>query len=184
MPRILDHPLRLHRVRLGVGQGQLAAAVGVHRSTVAAIEEARTVTPEPSTVAAIESHLRLSSGQLMLELQAWVLARRAEPPMLSPVARAVLAIPPEALVTVGSFEGWRRRITPSVAAFATMLGINRTVVAAYEHGIRENGMSDSLAHALVRTFELSDAYLLALAKLPPSAERDQYLDTPTSHWGL
>jgi len=67
-----------------------------------------------------------------------------------------------------------------------MLGINRTVVAAYEYGIRENGMSDSLAHALVRTFELSDAYLLALAKLPPSAERDQYqyLDTPPSHWGL
>ncbi len=170
MPRILDHPLRLHRLTAGIGQQELADAIGAHRSTLAAIEEARTASPTAETVAALERQLKLAPGQLATELERWRARRAAAPPMLTPTARATLELQPAAIAMLPSFVAWRLRIAPTTAAFATMLSINRTVLANYERGIRERGMPETLAHAILSVLGVSTDYLLALERLPPTED--------------
>ena len=171
MPAIRTHPLYLARVRAGVGQKALADAVGMNRSSIAAIEEGRTLTPTVETAEAIETTLGLPAGALQRDIDAWNTKRTAAGPSLSPYQLAVLrASPREIPIRYTSFVHWREHIAPSVTAFASMLGVNRAVAAKYEQGIRQRGMPDTLAHALISVLGITNDYLLALQALPPDGD--------------
>lgn len=168
MPKIDDHPLRLARIRAGVRPKQLADGIGVHRSTVAAIEEGRTNEPSPETVQAIESFLNLPPGRLQEDLARWQVKRAESGPQLTLRGKALLMASPETVAEFPSFVHWRSMLSPSPTSFASMLGVNRVVVANYERGIRLRGMPDTLSHALVSVLGISNDYLLALQRLEPS----------------
>ena len=171
MPTVRDHPLYLARIRAGVGQKQLADAVGMNRSSIAAIEEGRTSTPTPGAVEAIEAKLGMFPRTLQPALDAWAAKRAANGPVLTPLATAVLREAPAGLnARYASFVHWRSQIAPSPTAFASMLNVNRAVVAKYEQGIRSRGMPDTLSHALVSVLGITNDYLLALQQLPPSED--------------
>jgi transcriptional regulator with XRE-family HTH domain len=170
MPKIDDHPLRLARVRAGMGQKKLADVIGVHRSTIAAIEEGRTNDPEPETVAAIESALQLPSGTFGRQLVLWRRHRSNVAPVVGGVGRAVLAAGPNHVAGYGSFVEWRARFSSSPTAFASLLGVNRAVVANYERGLRVFGMPEVLQHALISRLGVSNEYIVALCALPPRLE--------------
>lgn len=167
MPKILDHPLTLARERAGIGQRELAQLVGRDRSTIAAIEEARTQTPDGVTVQKIEEALRLAPGQLASQIALWRTQRAAQGPQLSPQARVVLEQSPFWVSEQRSFRSWREKISPSPTAFSSMLGVNRALVANYERGIRVDGMPAGLAHALMTVLGIDNDYLVALKRLPP-----------------
>ena len=80
MPRIDDHPLRLARVRAGVGQIALAREAGINRSTISSIEENRTVSPAPETLSAIERVLNIPQGSLETALAQWHISRKLQGP--------------------------------------------------------------------------------------------------------
>jgi transcriptional regulator with XRE-family HTH domain len=168
MPRIDDHPLRLARMRRNVGQITLSRESGVNRSTISAIEEGRTVTPSPETLSAISRVLQLADGQLERELTRWQAARADQGPVLSLVAQTLLRQPSTVIATFPSFVAWRKKLAPSPTAFASMLGVNRQVVAGYEQGIRVQGMPDPLTHALLSVLKIDNDYLKVLQQLPPS----------------
>jgi DNA-binding XRE family transcriptional regulator len=42
MARIIDHPVRLARLQLGLSQKELASRAGVNRAAITAIEDGRT----------------------------------------------------------------------------------------------------------------------------------------------
>lgn len=171
MPAIHDHPLYLARVRAGVGQKALADAVGMNRSSIAAIEEGRTLSPTVDTIKAIETELRLSADTLQAEIVAWDAKRTAKGPQLSPYQVQVLAMrPADIRVQYASFVEWREQFAASPTAFASMLGVNRAVVAKYEQGIRQRGMPGTLAHALVSVLGITNDYLLAISALPPDGD--------------
>lgn len=173
MPKITDHPLRLARIRAGMGQTKLADVIGVHRSTIAAIEEGRTNDPEPTTIEAIETALQLPATTLARQLALWQIARINQAPQLGPVANAVLHAPVSHVEEYPSFVDWRRRISPSPTAFASTLGINRAVVANYERGLRRHGMPEVMQHAILARLGVSTDYLIALTELPPNRERTE-----------
>lgn len=165
-----NHPLTLARERAGIGQRALAEAINCHRSTLAAIEEARTVTPDPDTLRDIEVALKLPLDSLQESIARWRAEQRERGPLLTPTARAVLQATPHWVSQQGSFDRWRVNLAPSVTAFASMLGVNRAVVAQYEQGIRTNGMPQTLSHALLTVLGISNDYLVALKGLPPTSE--------------
>lgn len=164
MPRKLDHPLRLARIRAGVSQSALARDIGVNRSAVTAIEEGRVRMPKPETRNAIEQRLGLKTGQLRSELLEW--SARQENVALSTRARAVLALSPTHVLAYTSFTAWRSQLVESPTGFASLLRVNSDVVTRYEGGRNKGGMSDRLAGAIVNVLGVSDEYLGALQQLP------------------
>ena len=164
MPRKLDHPIRLARIRAGVSQSALARDIGVNRSAVTAIEEGRVRMPRPETRNAIEQRLGLKTGQLRSDLLEW--GARQDNVALSTRARAVLALEPRHIGAYASFSSWRSQIVESPTAFASLLRVNADVVARYEAGRNKGGMSDRLAGAIVAVLGVSDEYLGAVQKLP------------------
>lgn len=168
MPRFEDHPIRLHRVRAGLGQARLSQLTGLHRSTISALEEGRVRSADDATVEAIASAMGLHGEDLQRELDAWWAKRAEQPPLLSPTAKAALAGGAGYARSCASFVAWRERFAPSPTAFASLLGVNRAIVAGYERGIRERGMPESLQHALVSRLGIDNDTLLALMSLEPS----------------
>lgn len=170
MPRIDDHPLRLARVRAGVGQIALAREAGINRSTISSIEENRTVSPAPETLSSIERVLNIPQGSLETALAQWHISRKLQGPQLTRAAQLLLDQRPTVIATFSSFVAWRRKISPSPTSFASMLGVNRQVIVGYERGIRVNGMPDPLTHALMTVLGVNADYLKVLQQLPPSED--------------
>lgn len=164
MPRKLDHPLRLARIRADVSQSALARDVGLSRSAVTQIEDGRVRMPKPETRHRIEQRLGMKTGQLGSEMLEW--AARQENVTLSTRARAVLALEPRHIGSYPSFTAWREQLVASPTAFASLLRVNEDVVLRYERGRNKGGMSDRLAGAIVNVLGVSDDYLLAVQKLP------------------
>jgi transcriptional regulator with XRE-family HTH domain len=164
MTRKLDHPLRLARIKADVTQSGLARDVGLNRSAVTAIEEGRVRMPRPETRNRIETRLGLKTGALRSEMLEW--AAKQENVTLSTRARATLALEPRHVAAYASFSAWREQIVDSPTAFASLLRVNADVVARYEAARNKGGMSDRLAGAIVNVLGVSDAYLLAVQKLP------------------
>lgn len=161
-----DHPLRLARIRAGLGQKELALRVGMNRSSIAAIEEGRTATPTMENLQALEN--LLGNHQLRSQINVWHARKAAQGPPLTPYQRELLRANPQEVHYFSSFQAWREQLAPSVTAFASMLAVNRAVVSKYEDGIRTRGMPDTLSHALVSVLHITNDYLLALQALPPS----------------
>lgn len=164
---IEDHPLRLARLRAGLGQRELAERVGMNRSSISAIEEGRTNTPTDESASHIEGVLSLPAGTLNRSIREWAAKRKARGVAVTPHARAVLKMDPAELPVFRSFVHWRQQISPSATAFASLLGVNRAVVTRYEEGIRQRGMPDTLSHALLSVLHITNDYLLALQRLEP-----------------
>lgn len=169
MPRIDDHPLRLARMRANVGQVKLAGQAGVSRSTISAIEENR-ASPKPETVEALERALNLAPQSLEVELTNWEALQHARGPLLSPRARILLEQAPSVIAMYPSFKAWMLEISPTPTYFASLLGLNRQVVAGYLNGIRVNGMPQPLQHALLTVLRVNADYLKVLQQLPPSED--------------
>jgi transcriptional regulator with XRE-family HTH domain len=177
MAKDVDHPLRIARVRAGLGMEKLAKLAGVNWSTVNAIEDGRTNHPTPAVLDALESTLQMPSGSLAQQIGAWRALRQTRMPDLSPVAKATLELPPEQIpARFTSFRAWRGNIAGSPTAFAIMLGVNLGVVSSYERGVRVRGMADVLQGAILNRLRVSPAYLTELVRLPavddPSDEED------------
>lgn len=171
MPRIDDHPLRLARMRAGMPQSKLAAAANVNRSTISAIEENRVTAPTSETMRSIESVLGLTPTSLEQELTRWQLSQHARGPILNPKARILLEQTPTMIAAMfPTWVSWRLVFSPSPTHFASLLGLNRQVVAGYERGIRVQGMPDPLTHALLTVLGVSPDYLKVLQQLPPSED--------------
>lgn len=167
-PRQSDNPLRLARVRAGVPQATLAKDLGVSRSTLQAIEEGRTREPSRTLLWRLDNACGLPTGTLEGQLQRWH-ATRTPLDRLTHRQRAILDLPASAITRdYDSFVAWRRELASSPTAFASLIGVDRAKVSAYESGIRVNGMPDTLATALVQALGISDAYLVALQRLEPS----------------
>lgn len=166
-PKVDDNPLRLARVRAGVAQATLAKDLGVSRSTLQAIEEGRTREPARKLLWSLDAKLGLPTGTLEGQLQRWH-AERSPRQRLSNRQQAVLDLPATAIARYPSFVAWRREFAASPTAFASLIGVDRAKVSAYENGVRVNGMPDTLATALVNALGISDAYLVELQRLEPS----------------
>jgi len=166
-PRLDDNPLRLARVRAGVPQATLAKQIGVSRSTLQAIEEGRTREPSRKLLWQLDNACGLATGTLEGQLQRWH-ANRSPLDRLTARQRAVLDLPAAGVARYASFVAWRRELASSPTAFASLIGVDRAKVSAYENGIRVNGMPDTLATALVNALGISDAYLVELQRLEPS----------------
>lgn len=168
MPRIDDHPVVMARLQAGVSRVALADALGVNRSTIAAIEEGRTQAPTEATLLHMDRALGLRPGTLNTRMSTWRADRVGQPVKLTLEARAILSRGPDEVARYDSFSAWRAKIAPTATAFSSLLGMNHTVVARYENGIRVKGMPDMLAHALMAKLEVTPEYLQALKRLPPS----------------
>lgn len=167
MPKQNSHPVVKHRARLGLGQSATAHAATMARSALTAIEEGRTRNPSPATLKELEFVFGLPVGSLGREIDDWF-ATRTISEQLTNGARATLALRPNQLGDFETFQNWRYRIAPSPTAFASLIGVNRALVAQYEQGIRENGMSVQLMHHIQEALGVSHEYTVALANLEPS----------------
>lgn len=168
-PRANDHPLRLARLRRGVSVAALASSAEVNRTTLDAIEEGRTRKPASDTLQAIERALDLPEGFLAPRIAAWHTQQAGSQARLSMKARATLGLRPNQLQQYSSFQAWRREIAASPTAFASLVGVPRATVAEYERGSRD-GFPQTLASAIIRAFDVSDEYLMALEVLEPNDE--------------
>jgi transcriptional regulator with XRE-family HTH domain len=164
MPNYDSHPLRLLRRRHGLEMKELARLAGVSRATVSQIEEGRTKRPNARVVAVLSSLSGVSGEELLKRVDVW---RSKEASELVPRrGLAVLSLPPgDIFKFYDSFGAWRGEFSDNPTHFASILRINRMTVAKYERGEFIGGMPDSLAHALVARFGLSDEYVDALGGL-------------------
>jgi transcriptional regulator with XRE-family HTH domain len=170
-PRVKDHPVRLHRLRLQLTTGELSRRAGVSRSAVTALEDGRTIAPAPDTVQSLAEVLGVYAEDLEREMAAWRERFDAQPALLNAEQRARLALGPDHVRSFPSFRAWRESIAPTRTAFAALLGLNHTVVSQYEQGIRVRGMPDVLISALLRRLQLTPAMLAAVQELEPDHEQ-------------
>jgi transcriptional regulator with XRE-family HTH domain len=171
MPVIESHPLRVARVRAGLSAEELGKRCGVSRGAINALEQGRIKSPRDEVFSVLaevngvdvgrlrEVYLRWLSGFEVSSANAW----REVEAVLSPRARAVLALPPEVVLRYGSFSAWRREVHPSVAGFASLLRVSATSLRRFEAG--NGSMPKSLMRALFRVLRLSDEYVSVLASL-------------------
>lgn len=170
MPTFSNHPIRMLRIERDLTAKQLSELAGVHRSTVQAIEEGRTQSPGADTVADLARALRVDAAVLQQRLMLWEEEQR---PSVEFSARALATLGLEPVDVGGkftSFVQWRSNIAPSPTAFASMLGVNRKVVADYEAGLKKRGMPLSMGNAMLRRLKLSTEYLIAVEALPVGGE--------------
>lgn len=168
MPKRDDHPLRLARLRAGVSVQTLALRTGVARSTINAIEDGRTKQPGAPVLAELDNALSLPNGSLAIALELY--GQADKPALLTLKQRAVLGLTPEQVRRYPSFQAWRKDLAPSTTWFASMVGLPRSTVHNYEKGVRVKGMPDTLASAIIRTFGVSNDYLIALQSLEPAVD--------------
>lgn len=161
MPKIDNHPVRLARIAAGLSMRELADAASLDRSTVAAIEDGRTRTVPEETVGAIASVLGRDA--------AWVRsvqAFRIDPRDRLDVGGAMaVAMTPALLSQLPSFKAWRTRIASTPNGFASIAGVHRNILTAYERSVGQP-MPESLMTALFR-LGLTGEQVMALGKLPP-----------------
>lgn len=168
--QLLDNPVRIARIRAGLSRAELARQLQVHRSTLIAMEDGRTVEPSAANLTALRRILNAPS--LAQDLLAWhehrVASVRAHLPM---TARVALARNPDELQpTYGSFKAWREQFSPSAMGFARLLGISHANILQYERGAIARGMPEPMQHAMLERLEVSVPYMTALMALPATDE--------------
>lgn len=167
MAVIPNHPLRLLRIERDLPAATLAAMCGVHRSTIQAIEEGVTRYPDSATVSRLAAALGVPTQELSNRLGLWDEEQRP-PVLLGPAAlKALQMSPAEVGSTFFTFTHWRKSFATSPTAFASLLGVNRKVVADYENGLKKRpGLPLSLASAMMRRLKVDGEYLAAVELLP------------------
>lgn len=167
MGRVLDHPVRLARLQLGLSQVGLAGRAGVSRSAVTAIEDGRTRRPDERILGVLALGLGVSVGEFGGRVAEFV----SEPVVVLPKAAVVnlCGIPPYVLCQYyKSFRQWREEVAVTPTGFASLLRLNPAVVSRYESG-RVKAFPEVLGRRLVEVFGvfgLSPEYVVELEKLP------------------
>ena len=164
MARISDHPIRIARLKAGLSQTSLAQLAGVQRSALTALEDGRKRKASDKILGVLASQLDIPANQLEGELDLWW--SRPLEPTLKPSAHNLLLIPPYTLSQYyRTFSDWRKEITPTQTAFASMLRINPAIIKDYESG-KLQAMPDGLSAKMLEAFNLDVDYLVALEGLP------------------
>lgn len=166
MARIVDHPVRLARLRMNLSQVDLASRAGVNRAAVTAIEDGRTKKPDERILAVLANGTGVSITDLADEVRAYV-----EQPVFvvaPPAVANLMLIPPYTLSQYyKSFRQWRLELAKTPTALASMLRVNPAVISRYEAG--ETGFPELLSRRLVEAFGpygLTPEYVVELEKLP------------------
>jgi transcriptional regulator with XRE-family HTH domain len=159
-----DNPVRLHRLRVGLSIAELARRLGVHRSSLVAIEVGQTRHPTEETLHALSRHFQVPSSQLSAELEAW--HARQVPVWTIPQRRILAQGASQIPLAYPSFRAWRQHLGVPYARMAAAMGVSRSSLSEYEAGRRQE-MPDSLMAGLMRLGLPADV-VLALAELPPS----------------
>ena len=168
--QILDNPVRVARVRAGFSRAELARRLGIHRSTLVALEDGRTAAPNEENLAELREVLNAPS--LGPDLIAWHegRARAIRQTLTAPQQVALHRRPSELREFYGTFQGWRTVFSPSAMGFARLLGLNHAHVLGYERGAIARGMPEPMQTALLSRLGLSDEYLQALMALPAAPD--------------
>lgn len=167
MARVVDHPVRLARLKAGLSQVELAGLAGVVRSAVTAVEDGRTRRPDERILGVLALRSGVSVGELQDEVRAWV----ARPLVVDvkPSVAALMSVPPYVLGQYyRSFRQWRLEVASSPTAFASLLRVNPAVVSRWEAGELDR-FPEVLSRKLVEAFGpfgLSPEYVVELEKLP------------------
>lgn len=164
---VTDHPIRIARLKLGLGQVEFASRVGVSRPALVAIEDGRTAVPSDEVIVRIARELDMKPDLLELQLAQWRKKRQSNVrALMSPTQRAALEAKPATIGKLPDFTAWREQIAPTVNAFATLVGMNSTTLASYERGLRvREGMPAPLARALLNVLGLSPEQVVAVQEL-------------------
>ena len=72
MARIIDHPVRLARLQLGLSQKELASRAGVNRAAITAIEDGRTRKPAEKIVAVLANGTGTSTADLYEQIDNYI----------------------------------------------------------------------------------------------------------------
>ncbi len=167
LARVVDHPVRLWRLKCGLSQVELAGLAGVVRSAVTAVEDGRTKKPDDRILGVLASRLGVGVGVLRGEVEAWV--GRPLVVDVKPSVRALMEVPPYVLSQYyRSFRQWRLEVAASPTAFASLLRVNPAVVSRWEAGELDR-FPEALSRKLVEAFGrfgLSPEYVVELEKLP------------------
>jgi transcriptional regulator with XRE-family HTH domain len=158
-------------VRAGLSAEELGKRCGVSRGAINALEQGRIKSPRDEVFVVLAEANGVDVPRLRRVYDVWLEgfevssanAWREVEAVLSPRARAVLALPPEVVLRYGSFSAWRREVHPSVAGFASLLRVSATSLRRFEAG--NGSMPKSLMRALFRVLRLSDEYVSVLASL-------------------
>lgn len=167
MARVVDHPVRLARLRCGLSQVELASLAGVVRSAVTAIEDGRTKKPDERILGVLASRLGVGVGELQQSVAEWV----ARPLVVDvkPAVSALMCVPPYVLGQYyRSFRQWRLELASSPTAFASLLRVNPAVVSRWEAGELDR-FPEVLSRKLLEAFGpfgLTVEYVVELEKLP------------------
>lgn len=167
LARVVDHPVRLWRLRCGLSQVELAGLAGVVRSAVTAVEDGRTKRPDDRILGVLAARLGVGVGELRDGVAEWV----ARPLVVDvkPAVAALMSVPPYVLSQYyGSFRQWRLEVASSPTAFASLLRVNPAVVSRWESGELDR-FPEVLSRKLVEAFGrfgLSPEYVVELEKLP------------------
>lgn len=172
---VTDHPIRLARLKLGLGQVEFANRVEISRPTLVAIEDGRTAVPSDDVVVRIARELSVTPGGLELQLSEWRKRRLAAVrSLMGPMQRAALDASPRDILAKPNFTAWREQIAPTVNAFATLVGMNSTTLSTYERGQRRReGMPAPLARALLNVLGLSGEQVVAIQQLEVGEQRER-----------
>lgn len=167
MARVVDHPVRLARLRCNLSQVELAGLAGVVRSAVTAVEDGRTRRPDVRILGVLAGRLGVGVDVLRVEVEGWV----ARPLVVDvkPSVAALMLVPPYVLSQYyGSFRQWRLEVASSPTALASLLRVNPAVVSRWESGELDR-FPEVLSRKLVEAFGrfgLSAEYVVELEKLP------------------
>lgn len=165
MPAFDDHPVTLLLRRYGLTQSELARRAGVSRSTVDQLVQGRAKNVNPKIAAALGAVSNIPTRNIEVAVQRWREAPRNLP--LKDRHRMVLSVDPEDLPRIfPTFAAWRSEFAPNPTMFASVIRENVLTVTKYERGMFVSGMPSSLHNAIVRTFGVSDAYVVGLGRLP------------------
>lgn len=166
MPVIETHPLRIARVRAGLSAEALGELCGVSRGLINALEQGRVKRPKDAVFVVLARENGVEVDMLRAAYARWLRGTDFTPDVLSvlsPRARAMLALDPSVVRRYGSFVAWRREFYPSVSGLASLLRVGATSLRRFEAG--EVSMPKSLQRALKRVLRLSDEYVEALMSL-------------------
>ena len=167
MARVVDHPVRLARLKAGLSQVELARLAGVVRSAVTAIEDGRTKRPDERILAVLVLRAGVDLKELQDRIDAWV--GRPLVVEVKPAVAALMSVPPYVLGQYyKSFRQWRLELASSPTAFASLLRVNPAVVSRWEAGELDR-FPEVLSRKLVEAFGpfgLTPEYVVELEKLP------------------
>ena len=167
MARIIDHPVRLARLQLGLSQKELASRAGVNRAAITAIEDGRTKKPAEKIVAVLANGMGTTVDELFDTIDKYVKQPLAVD--AKPAVQNLMLIPPYTLNQYyKSFKQWRSEVAKTPTALASTLHMNPAIISRYEDGLLQS-FPETLSKKLIQAYGpygMTPEYVIELEKLP------------------